>query len=223
LFIRYEFKPTKSFMFRGTPSWLQIGHTSGSRHETKWYSRCLTLRHHGNGQTSIVAVVPGQSRTWSIMYFVDLQISRCCWDRCWQGQVDAWLIRIRSRDACSFDKQGPSYSIPKVSCSACSAGVIQWKSDSESSEFKEPREQSSSDNSLRSVSDSESIAASVVPSALPGCAATWTGAGAIAWFPLDEEVVVLFPLFPLLSSTWASRAGWYSIALAGDEISIRGI
>jgi hypothetical protein len=121
-------------------------------------------------------------------------------------------MRIKRRAACASDRVGPLYSIPKVSCSACSAGVMERISDSESSEFK-------SDNSLRSVSDSDSSVKLEV-SALPAIADPGVGAGAISWLALDEEVAVLFPL---LSSMWARSAGWYSIAFAGDDMSIRGI
>lgn len=121
-----------------------------------------------------------------------------------------------------MDKHGPLYSLPKVSCSACSAGDIDWKSDSESSESRDSSDMSSSDSSLRSVSDSESNEAGAT-SVLLFCEATATGAGAIAWFPLAGEAGVLFALFALLSSMWARSAGWYSIAFAEDVMSIRGI
>lgn len=105
-----------------------------------------------------------------------------------------------------MDKHGPVYSLPNVSCSACSAGDIDWKSDSEPSESKDSSDMSSSDNSLRSVSDSESNKASAT-SALLFWEATAAGAGAIAWFPLPEEAGVLFAMFALLSSMWARSAG----------------
>jgi hypothetical protein len=128
-------------------------------------------------------------------------------------------MRIKRRAACASDRVGPLYSLPKVSCSACSAGVIDPNPDSESSEFKEPSVMSSSDNSLKSVSDSESTVKWEV-SVLPAVAHPDVGEGAIAWVALDEEAETLFPLF---SSMWARSAGWYSIAFAGDDMSIRGI
>lgn len=49
---------------------------SGFWQDTKWYSRCLTFRHQGKGQTSKFEVVPGQSRTWSIIHFTLRHVSR---------------------------------------------------------------------------------------------------------------------------------------------------
>ena len=89
------------------------------------------------------------------MYFVDRQTSLCFSDLCWQGHVDAWPIRINNFAAWSSERTGPSYSFPNVSCSARSAGVIDCSSDSNSAAFSDPIEILSSDNSLRSESDSE--------------------------------------------------------------------
>jgi hypothetical protein len=111
------------------------------------------------------------------------------------------------------------YSLPKASCSALSAGVIDWMS-SESSEFNEFNDISSSDNSLRSVSDSESQINELAVSLGAMCAATGTGDGAIAWVLFVDPFP---PLSPLFSSQCARRAGWYSIAFAGEPISILGI
>ena len=55
---------------------VHMEHSSGFSHDTRWYSKCFTLRHHGKGQTSYVDVVPGQSRTCIIMNLVFWQTSR---------------------------------------------------------------------------------------------------------------------------------------------------
>ena len=82
-FIRLWFvSPIRNCKLGDKAMGLQIAQSRGLGQATKWYKRCLTFRHQGNGQTSNVDVVPGQSRTCNIRNLTLLQQSRWLVDLC---------------------------------------------------------------------------------------------------------------------------------------------